>query len=342
MGQYIDMNSENELRSLFQKEFKNPVQIDIYTGEKPNDFSKFTLELLKELVSIDSRLQLNVHAQPDEPDELIPIYPTIQLGKNLGADIFYWGAPYQHEFNGFISSLVFLSKQETDLPEAVKSRMSELVSPVKLYVFVTPQCPYCPYSVIIGHKMAFESKGKIASICVEAQENQELSEKFNVSSVPHQVINDDPESTSIGVPNISTFFEQILSYSKNEPETVEEAREEEPSQGLLLLKPEEITKALGKHKKTIAVFTGDDCEQCEGVKKILNELSSELGDDVKFIEINLGKDREVPGYQPITMIPTVISFEGEKEHGRWIGSLPPPILKSKVKKFSEKKTDDGK
>ena len=104
----------------------------------------------------------------------------------------------------------------------------------------------------------------------------------------------------------------------------------------MLLKPEEIKDVLEKHQKVVAIFTGDECQNCEGVKEILKGMLSEVGDSLKIIEVDLGSKREIPGFKPFPMIPTIISFEKSEEKGRWMGSLPPQVLKAKVKKFSEK------
>lgn len=336
MDKLIGTEDQKQLKEFFEKEFKDDIDVHLYIGEKPNELASLTKQLLEELSELDSRIKLNVYNTPESPEPLIPMYPTIWIGKDLGHKILFWGAPYQHEFNSLIETLMLVSQRTTDLPENHKKSISELQKDVKIHIFVTPTCPYCPRSVIIGHKIALESKGKVTSICVEAQENPELSTRFNVSSVPQQVINEDIESISVGISDLNTFIEQILSYGRGEPESIIEARKETPDSELLLLKPEEIMDVLEKHQKVVAIFTGDECQNCEGVKEILKGMLSEVGDSLKIIEVDLGSKREIPGFKPFPMIPTIISFEKSEEKGRWMGSLPPPVLKAKVKKFSEK------
>jgi len=40
--------------------------------------------------------------------------------------------------------------------------------------------------------------GLVRSICVEATQNPELSERFGVSSVPHNLLNEDVATSSVG------------------------------------------------------------------------------------------------------------------------------------------------
>ena len=57
-----------------------------------------------------------------------------------------------------------------------------------MQVFVTPTCPYCPQAVILAHQMAMESEF-VTGEMVEAMEFADLSNQFNVSGVPHTIIN---------------------------------------------------------------------------------------------------------------------------------------------------------
>ncbi len=59
----------------------------------------------------------------------------------------------------------------------------------KVYVFVTPSCPYCPYAVKSAFKLAMKNKNIDVSI-FEAMEFPELSMKFDVQAVPTIVINE--------------------------------------------------------------------------------------------------------------------------------------------------------
>ena len=61
---------------------------------------------------------------------------------------------------------------------------------MRIRVFVTPTCPYCPKAVETANHIAMAAAGVKAEM-VEAMEFQALSDRFNVRGVPRIVINDD-------------------------------------------------------------------------------------------------------------------------------------------------------
>jgi alkyl hydroperoxide reductase subunit AhpF len=58
---------------------------------------------------------------------------------------------------------------------------------MRIRVFITPTCPYCPKAVISGHQSALINDNIIGEM-IEANEFGPLSAEHGVSSVPHTVI----------------------------------------------------------------------------------------------------------------------------------------------------------
>jgi glutaredoxin-like protein len=100
-----------------------------------------------------------------------------------------YGIPSGHEFTSLVHDLVLASTRDSGLNAKTRAFLAGLDKPVHLQVFVTPTCPYCPSAVVLAHRMALESP-YITADMVEAMEFPELSERFNVSGVPHTIIND--------------------------------------------------------------------------------------------------------------------------------------------------------
>ena len=73
---------------------------------------------------------------------------------------------------------------------------------------MTPSCPYCPRAVILAHQLAMESPF-IQAEMVEAMEFAELSDRFNVSGVPHTIINSGKDEVVGAVPE-SHLIKEIL------------------------------------------------------------------------------------------------------------------------------------
>jgi glutaredoxin len=59
-----------------------------------------------------------------------------------------------------------------------------------LQVFITLTCPYCPAAVEMAHRLSEESD-LVTSDMVESAEFPHLTQKYNVSSVPKVIINEE-------------------------------------------------------------------------------------------------------------------------------------------------------
>jgi glutaredoxin len=88
-----------------------------------------------------------------------------------------------------MEAIDLMSKGDSGLSPESRKKLKALAAPVNLQVFVTPTCPYCPHAVITAFRMAMESDRVTASM-VEATEFPQLSNKYEVSGVPHTVIGD--------------------------------------------------------------------------------------------------------------------------------------------------------
>lgn len=196
-SQFLDEKIIEQVKEFF-KELKHPVKILFFGSNDQNcEYCSDTLTLLTEIAGIDEKISIEAY-DCNENKELTEKYsvqytPTTILttekdGETIDYGVRILGIPAGHEFTSLIVSLVNVSKQESGLSDEVKEKIAKLTEPVELKVFVTPTCPYCPNAVILAHQMAIESKMIIGEM-VEAMEFSDLSEQFNVSGVPHTVIN---------------------------------------------------------------------------------------------------------------------------------------------------------
>jgi len=108
-------------------------------------------------------------------------------GKNKGRVMFY-GIPSGHEFGGFLATIVEVSKGDTiEFNDDLKKQVASISVPLRLDVFVTPQCPYCPGAVRLAQAMAILNKN-VTGCGVEAIEFSEWADKNSVRSVPRTIV----------------------------------------------------------------------------------------------------------------------------------------------------------
>ncbi|MHC1739678.1 MAG: thioredoxin family protein [Anaerolineaceae bacterium] len=196
MEKLLDAKVQSQIRTLFT-ELKDPVEI-IFFGNKENcEYCQEIEQLLGEVVEFSDKLHLTVYDFDKNKVERerynvndSPVF--IITGKDntqvIDYGIRFYGMPGGHEFASFVNDLVLVSGRDSGLEPETRAFLAGLQKPLRLQVFVTPTCPYCPQAVILAHQMAMESKLVTADM-VEATEFPELAERFNVSGVPQTTIN---------------------------------------------------------------------------------------------------------------------------------------------------------
>jgi len=196
-SKFLEEKIIEQVKAYFQ-DLTNPVKILFFGSSKENcDYCSDTLSLMEEIAELSDKISIETY-DIDKDNEKAAIFKikftpttvitTLENGLEIDYGVRFLGIPAGHEFTSMIVSLVNVSKQESGLSSIVKEKLANITQPVELKVFVTPTCPYCPNAVILAHQMAIESK-MITGEMVEAMEFPELSEQFNVSGVPHTIIN---------------------------------------------------------------------------------------------------------------------------------------------------------
>lgn len=201
----------NQLKEMFEKMDKD-VTMALFTKEEDCSTCKETVSFLEELESIIDKLKLEVY-DLNKDEELAKKYdvslsPSIVLldGQKNYKRIKFNGIPAGHEINSLISSILEVSGSGEDLSQGVMDRLNKVTNLTDIKVFVTLGCPHCPGAVSKAHKLALENPNISASM-IEAQTFAELSNQFNVSSVPKIVINDKYEF--VGNQPLETFLSEI-------------------------------------------------------------------------------------------------------------------------------------
>lgn len=204
-----------EVRTQLQEVFENmktDVTVALFTRESECESCKETDSFLNELVETSDKLHLKRYDLDQSLDIAeqyqVNIVPAIVLldHREEYQRIKFNGIPAGHEINSFVKGILEVSGAGIPLPDEVAERLAEIKKPVNIKVFVTLGCPHCPGAVEKAHKLALMNPFVEAEM-IEAQTFSDLSEKFNVSSVPKIVINDQFEF--VGNQSLDVFMEEI-------------------------------------------------------------------------------------------------------------------------------------
>jgi thioredoxin 1 len=86
-------------------------------------------------------------------------------------------------------------------------------------------------------------------------------------------------------------------------------------------------------KSTLPVvvdFWAPWCRPCGMIGPIVDKLSEEFKDKVKFCKINVDQNRETAGKYQVMSIPTLIFFKNGQSADHSMGAVPEKTLRSKV------------
>ena len=198
VSKLLDEKIKEQVKEFFN-DLDKPVKL-LFFGSKEQhcEYCQETFGLLSEIAELNELIsfeEFDFDINTDEVNQYqidkVPMTVIAGLDENETIDhgIRLSGIPAGHEFTTLINDIVMVSKRDSGLSPAIREKLANLTNPVNLQVFVTPTCPYCPQAVILAHQMAIESpfvKGEM----VEAMEFADLSNKYNVSGVPHTIINE--------------------------------------------------------------------------------------------------------------------------------------------------------
>ncbi len=342
--QLIDDSSRKQLVERFQAELTNEIVVDLFTGTENPDYVEFTEKLLNELSEIEPKIivnQFDINGDEAKARDL-STSPSMTLGWDKGYKVEYWGAPAGYETGGFIESLILVGNDNSGLSETAVSDLDYLDKEVKLYSFVTPTCPYCPQSALQNHKIAIAKKDLVRSICVEATENMELSQKFNVSSVPQQNINDDIDSFTVGVQPEGNFIDQILSYGSTKYAELQKAKDErEAKSSQLIDNPDyavvvtdkNFNAAIKKYPFVVVDCWAEWCTPCKMIAPHVEALAKEEQGNIVFCKLDTDNNPIVSNQYGIRSIPTLLVFKDGEKVGQIIGAKPKAALLAEVLRF---------
>jgi thioredoxin 1 len=344
----IDEKSREIIARKLDAELQDEVDIKVFTqrinlDKTAAELNDFTLSFIRELAEISSKIRFSEISVTEELARKhgISTAPSVMIGEEKGYRIIYNGAPVGYEATGVIETLVLVSRNDSGFDQETLAKIALADKETRVQVFVTPTCPYCPKAAVLAHRLSIASKGKIISECVEAQENPSLAMKFNVSSVPQQVINGDMASVTVGVQPEPKFVDQVLSYASTQyaeihaKEMAAKAEKEklpDVAEGVVYLTDGNFDAAVKKYGKLLVDCWAEWCGPCKMIAPVLEELAGELKGRVVIGKLNVDENPGIASRFNVMSIPTLMFFSDGEKVDELAGALPKTALKEKLQK----------
>ncbi len=191
----LGLDVRSQIKDIFEKEFKEPVTVKLFSQAIGCESCQTAEELLKELVEVvgEDRLKYELHTPVLEKDIAekygVDRIPTIVIEGDRDYGIRYVGLPAGLEFSTLIQGILQVSKRKPNLSDKTVELLKDIDIPIELMVFVTTSCGYCPSAAVMAYNFALASDYITAKV-IDASENPDLAERFQVVGVPKIVINE--------------------------------------------------------------------------------------------------------------------------------------------------------
>ena len=135
-------------------------------------------------------------------------FPAILFINAEGKEIIrYLANPFGAEIQPFIDAITTFSGE----PNYYESFINENIDKIKpsiIKILITNSCAYCPEIITFVNKFAIASKGKIKSVVIDIMAHPDISESYDVSSVPYTIIND--TKTFIGMVGAEEVLQELI------------------------------------------------------------------------------------------------------------------------------------
>jgi glutaredoxin-like protein len=213
----FDSETREALREALE-DMERPVDIHVFVGDNCK-YCDATVKLVEGIAEESPRMDgeplLRVHVHRKGVDDDVfqehGVYrvPSVTL---LDGVIKYTGIPAGEEVRGLVETIIRVSTDDPGLDDSTSEKLRGLVEDTYIENIVTPQCPYCPYAALLINMFAFEvwraGRRNLVADTIEAYENPDIADKYNVTSVPAIAVNGN--LLFIGVPYEEDLIERII------------------------------------------------------------------------------------------------------------------------------------
>jgi|GEM_PF-474688 len=172
--------------------------------------------------------------------------------------------------------------------------------------FITEGSASCEMVAQAMEEMAAESDD-MEIYKVDTQEEKELSQKYDVTSVPTIISFKDGQ-----------LLKREVYKSEEEPKHTKYSLERVVK--IKKLNRENFEHTIKNSEKLIMIdFYADWCAPCQVVSKLMEEISAENG-DIEVYKINIDEEPELTKHHGILSIPTVVSYRKGKVYKSVVGT----------------------
>ncbi len=184
----IDRETLEEVRKMFRN-LEGSVTLRFFKPSGECRFCEDTEKIVEILSSLSDKISYEIHEEGSSLANKfnVDMFPALLVHGEREYNIRFFGIPAGYEFGALIEDIIDVSRGKPSINENLAKIVEKIGRRVRIMVFVTPTCPYCPLAVRAAHKLAMINP-LIAGDMIEALEFEELANRYSVYAVPKNVI----------------------------------------------------------------------------------------------------------------------------------------------------------
>ncbi|MBY8979223.1 MAG: thioredoxin family protein [Candidatus Lokiarchaeota archaeon] len=184
---------------MIREEIKNlikPVTLKIFTSSKNLQESVKMMDVM-DIYQKSSNDMLKIEEYKLETNsDLVKKYeiqqaPTILMTNAKDQVIIrYLAIPTAAKIQPFVQSLMVLTGTPNYYENIIRENLNK-INPTVIKVLISDYCAYCSSVISICSLFALASEGKMETVIIDIMAYPEISEQYNVTTVPTLIINED-------------------------------------------------------------------------------------------------------------------------------------------------------
>ena len=192
----------------------NDVTIQLFTADHDCLYCNDTRDMAEMVAEVSDKVKVEEHkgslAAGIAKELGVEHTPAMVLHGKEPYKVKFYGIPAGHEFTALIGGIVDVSAGVAPLPPDVIEDIKSIDKPIRIRVFVTPQCPYCAGMTRLAHQAAIINP-LITGEMFESLEFQEEATRFEVFGVPKTIFNETVTVDGLTPPEmfVEKLFEAI-------------------------------------------------------------------------------------------------------------------------------------
>ena len=189
----------NAYKRMIREEIKKlnkPVILKIFTSSKNLQESVKMIEVM-DIYQKASNGMLKIEEYKLETNsDLVKKYEIQQAPVILMTNakdqviIRYLAVPTAAKIQPFVQALMILIGTPNYYENVIRENLSK-INPTVIKVLITDYCAYCSTVISICSQFALASEGKLRTIIIDIMAFPDISEQYNVTTVPTLIVNED-------------------------------------------------------------------------------------------------------------------------------------------------------